>query len=222
MADASAVPGSAPDPADTLSPALRSLAQRGLRRHFPKGTVLIHEGDRGDTLFILISGRLRVYGSSGVSDREVLYGFCEAGDFVGELGLDGGERSASVQALEPCLCALVTRETLLAHLREEPEFALVLLTKVIRRVRQTTEHVKSLALNDVYGRLKAALDGEAQPQADGTRRVSTPRTHKEWGAQLGCSREMVSRIMKDLERGGHVVPLDGGGLLLPKPLPPRW
>lgn len=210
------------DPFVALSPALRALAVRGQLRHFPKGTVLIHEGDHGDTLFLLLSGRLRVYGSSATADREVLYGFCEAGDFVGELGLDGGERSASVQAVEPCLCALVHRETLLAHLREEPEFALVLLTKVIRRVRSTTEHVKSLALNDVYGRLKAVLDAEAQPQADGGRLIPTARTHREWAAQLGCSREMVSRVMKDLERGDYVQPLDGGGLRLPKPLPPRW
>lgn len=205
----------------SLSPALRALARRGLQRHFPKGTVLIHEGDHGDTLFILLRGRLRVYGSSAVADREVLYGYCEAGDYVGEMGLDGGERSASVQAVEPCLCALVQRDTLLAHLREEPEFALALLTKVIRRVRQTTANLKSLALNDVYGRLRQVLENEAQPLADGSRQVPGQRTHRSWAAQLGCSREMVSRVMKDLERGGYVVPTDAG-LLLTKRLPERW
>jgi CRP/FNR family cyclic AMP-dependent transcriptional regulator len=82
--------------------------------------------------------------------------------------------------------------------------------------------VKSLALNDVYGRLKAVLEAEAQPQPDGTRLVPGARTHRDWASQLGCSREMVSRVMKDLERGGYVIVLDSGGLLLPKPLPPRW
>jgi CRP/FNR family transcriptional regulator, cyclic AMP receptor protein len=210
------------DPYRALSPQLRALAQRGVQRHYAKGTVLLHEGDLGDTLFILLSGRLRVYGSSATDEREVLYGHCTPGDFFGELGLDGGERSASVQAVEPCVCVLITRETLLRHLREAPEFALVLLSAVIHRVRVTTAHVKSLALNDVYGRLKAEMEAKAQPQADGSRLYPTPRTHKDWAAQLGCSREMVSRILKDLERGGYVMQAEGGGLLLPKPLPPRW
>lgn len=204
-----------------LPESLRPLAQRGVVRHFPKGAVLIHEGDHGDALFIVLQGRLRVYGSSALADREVLYGFCEAGDYVGEMGLDGGERSASVAATESCHCVMVTRESLLAHLREHPEFALELLTKVIRRVRQTTANLKSLALNDVYGRLKTALEGEAQLQSDGTRFVPGSRTHREWAAQLGCSREMVSRVMKDLERGGYIEPL-ATGLQLPKALPARW
>jgi CRP/FNR family transcriptional regulator, cyclic AMP receptor protein len=205
----------------SLPPVLQALAQRGLKRFFPKGAVLIHEGDHGDALFILLHGRLRVYGSSAVADREVLYGYCDPGDYVGEMGLDGGARSASVAASEPSHCVMVTRETLLTHLREHPEFALELLTKVIRRVRQTTASLKSLALNDVYGRLRAALEAEAQPQPDGTRFVPGARTHRDWAAQLGCSREMVSRVMKDLERGGHIELLSGG-LRVPKALPQRW
>ncbi len=205
----------------TLAPSLQALAARGIQRHFPKGTVLIHEGDRGDTLFILLSGRLRVYGSSAVADREVLYGYCEAGDYVGEMGLDGGERSASVLALEASLCVVVQREQLLAHLREQPEFALELLTKVIRRVRQATASLKSLALNDVYGRLKSVVDADAMVQPDGSRWLAGGRTQRDWAAQLGCSREMVSRVMKDLERGGYVETLSTGLRVL-KALPARW
>jgi CRP/FNR family transcriptional regulator, cyclic AMP receptor protein len=89
-----------------LPESLRPLAQRGIQRRYPRGAVLINEGDRGDTLYILLQGRLRVYGSSAVADREVLYGYCNAGEYVGEMGLDGGERSASVAAVEPCICAL--------------------------------------------------------------------------------------------------------------------
>jgi CRP/FNR family cyclic AMP-dependent transcriptional regulator len=204
-----------------LPASLQPLARRGVLRHFAKGSVLIHEGDQGDALFILLSGRLRVYGSSAVADREVLYGYCEPGDYVGEMGLDGGDRSASVAAVEACQAVMVTRETLLAHLREHPEFALELLTKVIRRVRQTTASLKSLALNDVYGRLKAVLEVQAQPQPDGTRFIAGNRTHRDWAAQLGCSREMVSRVMKDLERGGYIEPL-AAGLRVPRSLPARW
>lgn len=206
---------------DGLSPHLHALAQRGQLRRYPRGTVLIHEGDRGDSLFIVIEGRLRVYGSSAVADREVLYGYCERGDYVGEMGLDGGERSASVMALEASSCVLVQRELLLAYLREAPEFALELLAKVIGRVRQTTANLKSLALNDVYGRLKAALDAAALVQPDGSRFVPGPRTHRDWAAQLGCSREMVSRILKDLERGDYIEML-AGGMRLKRALPARW
>ncbi len=206
---------------DGLSPHLRALAERGQLRRYPRGTVLIHEGDLGGSLFILIEGRLRVYGSSAVADRDITYGYCEPGDYVGEMSLDGGERSASVAALEPCVCALVPREVLVAYLGEAPEFALELLTKVIRRVRNITAKLKSLALNDVYGRLKAALDTDAIEQPDGSRLVPGQRTHRDWAALIGCSREMVSRIMKDLERGEHVLP-QPEGLRLPKPLPTRW
>jgi CRP/FNR family cyclic AMP-dependent transcriptional regulator len=206
---------------DGLSPHLRALAQRGQLRRYPRGTVLIHEGDRGDSLFILVEGRLRVYGSSAVADRDVIYGYCEPGDYVGEMSLDGGERSASVAAVEACVCVMVPRELLVDYLREAPEFALELLTKVIRRVRNITVKLKSLALNDVYGRLKAALEAEAKPLPDGSRLVPGQRTHRDWAAQIGCSREMVSRIMKDLERGGYVEAV-ADGLRLIKPLPGGW
>ncbi len=204
-----------------LPESLRPLAQRGLQRRYPKGAVLINEGDRGDTLYILLQGRLRVYGSSAVADREVVYGYCNAGEYVGEMGLDGGERSASVAAVEPCICALVHRDALIEHLRTHPEFAMELLTKVIRRVRVATANLKNLALNDVYGRLKTAVDQEAQDQPDGTRWVPGARTHRDWAAQLGCSREMISRVIKDLERGGYIEPMPGG-MRVHKLLPARW
>lgn len=214
--------GACPALQDTpLSPSLRRLAARGQTHRYPKGAVLITEGDQGDALFILLSGRLRVYGSSASQNREVVYGHCEPGDYVGEMGLDGGGRSASVAALAPSWCVRVSRERLLEHLREEPEFALELLNKVIRRARTTTMGMKLLALNDVYGRLRTLLEQQAQPQSDGSRLIQPARTHKEWAAEMGCSREMVSRVLKDLERGGYLESADGGLRLL-KNLPARW
>ncbi|MBB5203562.1 CRP/FNR family cyclic AMP-dependent transcriptional regulator [Inhella inkyongensis] len=204
-----------------LSTSLKKLAQRGQATRYAKGAVLITEGDVGDTLYLLLSGRLKVYGSSASQDREVVYGHCEPGDYVGEMGLDGGARSASVQALEPSWCVRIGRQALLDHLREEPEFALELLTKVIRRVRSATQGLKQLALNDVYGRLRAQLQQGAKPQSDGSLWIEPARTHKDWAAEIGCSREMVSRVMKDLERGGYLV-VEPQGLRLLRPLPLRW
>ena len=199
---------------------LRLLAQRGELKRYRKGHRLIEEGEHGDTIFIILSGRVRVYGT-GERDREITYGTYGAGEYIGEISLDGGPRSASVDTIEPCECAVVTRHTLLQHIVEHPEFALDLLAKVIRRARAATLSAKQLALNDVYGRLVLLLNSLAVDQADGTRLISERLTHQETANRLGCSREMVSRLLKDLERGGYLVAANGNYTVV-RALPSRW
>ena len=208
------------DPLAVLPANLRELAARGELRRYRKGRRLIEEGESGDTLFIILAGRVRVFGS-GEREREITYGHYGVGEYVGEISLDGGPRSASVEAVEPCLCAVVTRATLLAHIAAHPEFALELLAKVIRRARVATLNAKQLALNDVYGRLVLLLNELAGPPSDAPRLLAERLTHKEMANRLGCSREMVSRLMKDLERGGYLTTQDGVYLLV-KALPMRW
>ncbi len=203
-----------------MSDALAALAARGENRRYRKGTLLIQEGDLGDTVFIILGGRMRVF-SSGDNEREVTYGVYGPGEYLGELSLDGGPRSASVITLEACTCAVVTRRTLERFIAERPEFAFELLAKVIRRVRATTLSVRQLALNDVYGRLKLLLVSLAVLQADGSQRLVERITHQEMAHRLGCSREMVSRLMKDLERGGYLTLVEGRHVLS-KALPQRW
>jgi CRP/FNR family cyclic AMP-dependent transcriptional regulator len=204
-----------------LSPALAALAARGQRRHYRKGTLLIEEGDRGDTLFIILQGRLRAF-SAGERGREITYGVYGPGEYLGEMSLDGGPRSASVVTLEPAVCAVVDRAMLMEHLRSHPEFALELLAKVIRRARAATLSTKTLALNDVYGRLAALLTSMAQqPDDGGPLRVEERPTHQEIAYRLGCSREMVSRLLKDLEQGEYLRFLPHRIELL-RPLPARW
>lgn len=202
------------------SDALTALARRGELRRYRKGTLLIQEGDAGETLFIILAGRLRSF-SSGDKGREITYGIYGPGEYLGEMSLDGGPRSASVITLEACQCAVVTRRTLEAFIAERPAFAFELLSKVIRRARAATVSARQLALNDVYGRLKLLLDGLAVDQADGTRVIAERLTHQEMANRLGCSREMVSRLVKDLERGALLTPLDRAWRL-PRPLPMRW
>lgn len=210
----------APPSIDDLPEPLRALARRGDVRHYRKGTLLIQEGDSGDTLFIILAGRLRVFGS-GDRGREITYGTYGAGEYLGEMSLDGGPRSASVIVLDTAICAVVTRHTLRQHIAEHPEFAFELLAKVIRRARVATLNAKQLALNDVYGRLVLLLNGLAVLQPDGTRRIDERLTHQEMANRLGCSREMVSRLMKDLEGGGYVSAA-AGVIVLMRPLPARW
>lgn len=206
---------------DALPASLAALARRGVAHAYRKGTLLIQEGDRGDSIHIILAGRLRAYSCNLAQDREITYGTYGPGEYVGELGLDGGLRAASVMALEPSVCAVVTRGTLEAHIAEHPAFAFELLAKVIGRARAATLSARSMALNDVYGRIKLQLESMAgATAADGTAEAERI-THRDLAARIGCSREMVSRVMKDLENGGHVA-IDGAQLRLKLPLPARW
>ena len=200
--------------------AVRTLAARGTVRRYRKGTILIQEGDTGETVFILLSGRVKVY-SSASNDKEITFGVFEAGDYFGEMALDGGTRSANVITLEASACAVVTRTTLLAFIAEQPEFALVLLSKVIRRLRLATRDARNLAFIDVYGRLARCLKDLAIPQADGTQMIPERLTHQEIASRVGCSREMVSRILKDLQSGGYVRIVERRIRLVAR-LPQRW
>lgn len=203
-----------------LSDSLLALARRGALRRLRKGVQIIVEGDRGDTLYIILSGRLRAFGV-GKDDREITYGSYGPGEYVGEMGLDGGLRSANVQALQASVCVVVTRTTLQAHLEQDPMFAFDLLAKVIWRARAATLTLKDIALNDVYGRLKALLDQLAVAQADGSRIADPAPSHLEMSQTLGCSREMVSRVMKDLEKGGYVE-VGRRRVVLRRVLPAKW
>ena len=203
-----------------LPATLRDLAERGELRRYPKGAVLIEEGDAGDMIFLILSGRVKAY--SAGNGREVIYGHYGSGEYVGEMSLDGGLRAASVITLEKTVCSLISRHTLEDFIAERPAFAFDLLAKVIRRARAATLSTKQMALNDVYGRLKLLLESLAVMQAShGGLLIEERLTHQEIANRLGCSREMVSKVMKDLVKGGYVNTREKG-LLLSSALPPRW
>jgi CRP/FNR family transcriptional regulator, cyclic AMP receptor protein len=205
---------------DQLPPLLRTLAARGEPRRYRKGTVLIHEGDQGDTLFILLSGRVKVC-SMDARGREIVYGVYGPGEYLGEMSLDGGPRSASVITLEAVACVVVARQTLREHIAANPDFAFELLGRVIRRARLATQSTRDLALLDVYGRLVNLFESLAVVREDGTRVLRERMTHQEIASRVGCSREMVSRLMKDLERGGYLT-TQGSITTIASRLPAHW
>jgi CRP/FNR family cyclic AMP-dependent transcriptional regulator len=210
-------PGTNEQPASQL----QALAARGTLRSFRKGVLLIQEGDRGDTLYIVATGRLRAY-AADPSGKEVTLGIYGPGEYVGEMALDGGPRSANVESLAQTTCAVVTRDSLMNFIAEQPSFALEMMARLIRRARLATESARSMALIDVYGRLARLLDQLAGPPApDGSRTIAERLTHREIASHLACSREMVSRLMKDLEVGGYVATRDKR-LIIVKQLPARW
>ena len=204
-----------------LPASLAGLARRGVAHPYKKGSTLIEEGTRGDTIYIVLAGRLRVYSANLTQDKEITYGSYGPGEYVGELSLDGGLRAASVIAQEPSICAVVTRSTLQAHLAEHPEFAFELLAKVIAMARAATFSARQMALNDVYGRIKLLLESQAQPAAAGGWCTPERITQGDIAARVGCSPSMVSKVLKDLEAGGHI-DTAGATLRLKLPLPARW
>ena len=199
---------------------LRGLAARGAIRRYRANTTLIEEGDRGDTLFVVLSGALRIF-CADPNGREITLGIYGPGEYVGEMSLDGGPRSASVSTEEASVCAVVTGQSLRQHLAANAEFTLELIQRLIRRTRLATECARTLALLDAYGRLVRLLDGLAVARADGTRVVAQRLTHQNIAQRIGCSRELVSRLLKDLQQGGYVAPEAQRYTLLRK-LPAKW
>jgi len=200
---------------------IEALAALGVQRRYRRGTLLIQEGETGDTLYIVLQGRLRAYLADN-SGKELTLGVYGPLEYVGEMSLDGGPRSANVEALESSLCSVVTRETLLAYIASHPEFALEMMGRLIRRARLATESARSVALIDVYGRLVLLLNQLAcEPDPEGLRALRERITHQAMAQHLACSREMVSRLMRDLETGGYVAVRERCIWLL-KPLPARW
>jgi CRP/FNR family transcriptional regulator, cyclic AMP receptor protein len=208
------------DPLAPLAPdTLRAIAASGVVRSYPKNTILINEGEIGDSLFIVVSGRVKVY-SSNQAGREVVIAFHGPGEYIGEMSLDGSPRSASVITLEPTTCALVNRASFREFILAHPDFALHLIERLIQRVRLTTENVKSLALSDVYGRLVKLLLALAV-EHDGKLVVPEKLTQQDIAERVGASRDMISRLMKDLVAGGYLAIQDRTITIVKKP-PPGW
>lgn len=200
---------------------IQMLATMGVSRRYRCGALLIQEGETGDTLYIVLQGRLRAF-LGDESGKELTLGTYGPLEYVGEMSLDGGPRSANVEASEASTCAVVSRATLLAYIADHPEFALELMARLIRRARLATESARSVALIDVYGRLARLLDQLATAaDANGERALRERLTHQQLAQHLACSREMVSRLLKDLETGGYIAVRERWIWLI-RPLPTRW
>lgn len=204
----------------SLSADLYRLALRGVVRRYPKNKVVITEGALSDSLYVLLAGSVKVY-SLDESGREIIYGDIFAGDFFGEMSLDGGPRSASVMTLEACTCAVLTRAELREHLAQEPDFTFTLVNRVVARARAATCTARNIALLDVYGRIVALLEGRHGPAREGASVAVRPITHQDIANRVGSSREMVSRLLKEMEKAGYIA-LGVKRIDLLKKLPQRW
>jgi CRP/FNR family cyclic AMP-dependent transcriptional regulator len=212
-----------PPHADPFAPlaeeTLRAMAASGPVRKFPKSTVLINEGDRGDSIYIVLSGKVKVF-ASNEAGKEVVIDFHGPGEYIGEMSLDGAPRSASVITVEPTTCAVVSRAQFREFILAYPDFALHLIGKLIERARLATENLKSLALSDVYGRLVRLLGSLAQ-ERDGRQVIPEKLTQQDIADRIGASRDMISRLMKDLVAGGYLA-IEDRTIVILKRLPSAW
>ncbi|GAA5182187.1 Crp/Fnr family transcriptional regulator [Niveibacterium umoris] len=206
-------------PAALKDEVLQAMAAHGGVRTFPAQSVLINEDDDSDSIFIILSGRVKVFGASA-QGREVIYNTLAAGEYFGEMSLDGGSRSASVMTLEPTTCVVVPGSKVRDFLGSHPDFALHLIRKLIGLVRHSTDNVKSLALDDVYSRVARLLNDRAQ-EIDGKLVVAEKLTQQDIAERVGSSREMISRIFKQLTQGGYIS-VDSKQIVLLKKLPAGW
>jgi len=198
---------------------LQAISARAVTRAFAKNTVVITEGDHSDSVYIILSGRVKFY-ASDVHGKEIVLSEAGAGEYFGEMALDDGPRSASVMTLMPTRLSIVPREDFRDFLAQSPEFAFNLINKLIHRVRVLTENVKSLALMDVYGRVARMLL-ELATDRDGVLAIEAKPTQQDMANRVGASREMISKILKDLETGGYIR-VESKRIVLAKTLPRGW
>ena len=199
---------------------LDAIAKHAVTRGFSKNVILINEGDPGNTLYIILSGKVKVF-LRNEQGKEVILTYQGPGEYFGEMALiDEEPRSASVMTLEPSKFLVISRNDFMQCLGLNPEVAIHLIKHLSRRLRTLTDNVKSLALLDVYGRLARTLLKLAQPK-EGKLVVTERLTHQDIANLVGASREMVTRIMKDLVAGGYIN-VEGKNITINEKLPPGW
>ena len=173
------------------------------RKSFPKGTVIIAAGDPTESLFVVISGRMKVMMSDD-EGREVILAILGSGEYFGEMGLvDDSPRSASVVALEACELITLAKRDFKVCLQDNFEMAMTVMRGLVKRLREADKKIGSLALMDVYGRV-ARLLLEMSETVDGQKVVTKKLAKQDIAKMIGASREMVSRVMKDLQTGGFI------------------
>lgn len=198
---------------------LEQIAAASVIRSFERKSIIITEGDSSSSLYVILSGEVKVYVSDEDGKTNIVNRL-HPGDYFGELSLiDDEPRSASVEAVSKCRMSILSRQYFVDYLEKHPRVAISLLKEIGQRLRNTTSHAKNLALMDVFGRVAHVLL-QAAVEEDG--RLITPAlTQQDIAEQVGASREMVSRIFKDLKAGGYVEQ-EGKRVIINKRIPDHW
>ena len=185
------------------SPAIEGFLTHCHRHTYPNKSVIIHGGDTPDSLYYITTGSVSVV-SEDDEGNEMVLAYLNAGDFFGEMGLfsDEPERSAWIRARGDCEVAEISYERFRQMAQDHTEIIFQMASQMALRLRRTSDMATRLAFMDVSGRVaKTLLDLCKQPDAithpDG---MQIKITRQELGRIVGCSREMVGRVLKSLEQ----------------------
>lgn len=182
---------------------LKDMTAIGELRDWPENTQLIIEGESGDAVYFILSGRAKVtlYGEEG---REIVLAILKEGDMFGEMSIiDDKPRSANVEAVTPITCLIVSRAAFLEYLRTHHRVYMLFLAYLTGRLREATRKIGGLALLDVCGRIAHTLIGMAKTSDEKVISIERP-THEELAAMIGSSREVVSRALKKMTQEGYI------------------
>ncbi len=199
---------------------LRFLSERAISRKYHKNTLIISECDDTTSLYIIKRGKVKVTKENS-QGKEVILAVLSTGDYFGEIALiDGGLRSTNVVALTKTELFLLRRNDVLPLLSNNPKVALHIMRVLAQRLRTASQKIESLALMNVYSRMVKLLTDIAKPM-DELLLIEDPFTHQDIANMVGASREMVSRIFRDLVKGGYIL-TNNKRIIIQKKLPVAW
>ena len=185
-----------------------------IKRRFKRGEALVEQGQKSNALFILLTGSARVM-TSDSRGREVILATLAQGDYLGEMSIiDNEPHSATVRAEVQTDVLMLGRAEFARCLTENASMSLVVMRGLVKRLRHADRKIESLALLDVYGRVAHALLDFAVADAQGQLLIKDKISRQDLAKMVGASREMVSRVMKDLEERGFIEALPNGATLL--------
>ena len=194
----------------------RQVAEGVVKRRFRRGEVVVEQGRKSDALFILLNGRARVTTADG-KGREVILSVLGAGSYVGEMSLiDGKPHSATVRTEVQTDMLMLGREAFLRCLPDGSNLASPVMHGLVKRLRAADRQIESLALLDVYGRVARALV-ELSEEVGHRRLIRGRVSRQDLAKHVGASREMVSRVMKNLHERGFIAPQEDGSLWIREP-----
>ncbi len=197
------------------------LSRRAVTRTYPRNAILMTEGDYSDSLYCILSGRVKVYLNDD-EGKEVTLNVQGPGEYFGELALlDAGPRSASVMSLEKCRLLVISKADFEDFLANHATAQKKIMLGMIKRLRALTENVRTLALLDVYGRVARVLLQLARPVGD-VLVITDELRQQDIANRVGSSREMVSRVLKDLRTGGYIEIDENRHIVIKERLPAGW
>ena len=183
-----------------------------VKRRYKRGDNIVEQGKKSNALFIMLTGRARVISGDG-RGREVILAILQPGDYIGEMSLiDNEPHSATVRAEVQTDVLMLGRTEFARCLPENSSMAYAVMRGLVQRLRQADRKIESLALMDVYGRVARALLEFAVEEGDGTLLIRERLSRQDIAKMVGASREMVSRVMKDLEERGFIQTQDDGAI----------